>query len=174
MNDDAFGRLSGMPPEYFEKMMTEFPRADESALRVFLGLRAASRRIDNAVSQWLEPHNLTLTKMDVLHLISASKDGTTVSQLRDHLLMTQPNVTFVVAGLERDGLVQRETDPADRRASIVRLTSGGRDLLATMSESQLAAIARGVEPLDPAERERFIVALARLTDSFEEARSPEY
>ncbi len=77
-----------MPPEYFEKTSERYPSGDQSALRVFLALRTAARRVDNAVGRWLDPSGLTVTKFDVLHLLAAAAPGgATVGRLRESLRM---------------------------------------------------------------------------------------
>lgn len=74
-----------------------------------------------------------------------------------------PTMTRLVDGLERDGLVRREADPADRRGVLVRATAKGSRVLTTgrrrrlqvlagelrrLSASELAALARGAELIE--------------------------
>jgi DNA-binding MarR family transcriptional regulator len=49
-----------------------------------------------------------------------------LAQLED---VSQPTVTKLVNALEAAGLVQRQPDPADGRASLVHLSPGGRALV---------------------------------------------
>jgi homoprotocatechuate degradation regulator HpaR len=46
-----------------------------------------------------------------------------------------PSLTGVLTRMERDGLVQRERDPADQRRSVVRATPRGLELVETLSRS---------------------------------------
>ncbi len=165
---DAFSRISGMPPAYFERSKAHYPRSDMSALRVFLALRTAARRVDNAVGNWLDRNDITLTKLDVLHLLaSAEPGGMTVGQLRDFLRMTQPNVTFVMHALERDKLVKRSADPADRRSSLFFVSKAGRARMEEVSADHLGAIGAALRAFDEAERDRFIAMLATIVENFE-------
>ncbi len=74
-----------------------------------------------------------------------------------------PTMTRLVDGLERDGLVGRGPDPDDRRGVLVRATPKGSrvlrrgrrrrvDVLAsglrTLSDTDLAAVARGAELIE--------------------------
>lgn len=52
-------------------------------------------------------------------------------QLCQKILRSGSNLTTVVDNLERDGLVTRVRDEADRRVQIVQLTDKGRSLIAT-------------------------------------------
>ena len=50
-------------------------------------------------------------------------------QICEKILRSGSNVTTVVDNLERDGLVTRVRDEADRRVQIVQLTAKGRSLI---------------------------------------------
>jgi DNA-binding MarR family transcriptional regulator len=169
---DAFTALSGMPPAYFARMLAEFPTADASAIKVFLALRTATRRVENVVAQWLDKSGMTMTKIDVLHLLaSTNDDGATISKLRDFLKMTQPNVTFVVQSLERDGLVRRSTDPNDRRMSVVHITPAGMERITDLTPHHIAGMSEAVADLDEDERTRLIAVLAAVAHGFEHVAS---
>jgi DNA-binding MarR family transcriptional regulator len=63
--------------------------------------------------------------------------------LADLLACDASNVTGIVDGLERRGLVTRRTDPADRRVKHLVLTEEGqrrRDLLGTAAHVRAAAL----------------------------------
>ena len=51
--------------------------------------------------------------------------GTTVSEISKRLHVTSPSVTQLLKGLEANGLVERHTDPADRRSVSITLTEKG-------------------------------------------------
>ena len=55
-------------------------------------------------------------------------DGQPQGALVDPALGDRPNLTRIVAGLERRGLVQRSADPTDRRVRRVHLTEEGAAL----------------------------------------------
>src|SRR6476659_11498440 len=46
-----------------------------------------------------------------------------------------PSLTGVLARMERDGLVQRERDPADQRRTVVEATAKGRRLVDKLSRT---------------------------------------
>jgi DNA-binding MarR family transcriptional regulator len=63
-----------------------------------------------------------------------------------------PTVTPVVAALERDGLIVREVDPADARASLLRATPRGTRLMHEGRLRRVAILAADLEALDAGER----------------------
>ncbi len=162
-----------MPAAFFEKSQREYPEADDSALRVFLALRTASRRIDNVVGGWLDRGGLTVTKFDVLHLLKwSAPEPVSIGQLREYMRMTQPNVTFVVKSLEKDGYARRRTDPNDRRATLVSITSAGADVIAKYTPRHMAAIAEAMRHLSGGQRTDLVEALARIAEDFEALPEP--
>ena len=165
---NAFTALSGMPDEYFAEVLAEFPQIDESALKVFLALRTATRRVENVVAQWLEPFDLTMTKLDVLHLLaSRERRGASVSTLRDFLKMTQPNVTFVLQSLERQGFVRRKTSPEDRRVSVLFLTPAGRAHMRAYTPYHIESMNDALAGLSAEDRARLVESLATVAAGFE-------
>ena len=64
--------------------------------------------------------------------------------------MTPPSITRVVAALERDGLVTRTVDAADRRVSRVGITPEGSRLLRRSRKRKAAYLAQRLGELgDP-------------------------
>jgi DNA-binding MarR family transcriptional regulator len=69
-----------------------------------------------------------------------------LAQLED---VSQPTVTKLVNALEAAGLVQRQPDPADGRASLVHLSPGGRALVRRARARKIEyieSLARGMNP----------------------------
>lgn len=65
------------------------------------------------------------------------EDGLTQKQLLDRLDVEQATLANTLARMERDGLIQRERHPNDKRAQIITLTGKGREL----EQSALHAVA---------------------------------
>jgi DNA-binding MarR family transcriptional regulator len=53
----------------------------------------------------------------------------TVGEAAAHLRRAQSVISEIVAHLERQGLLEREDDPGDRRRTLIWLTPGGHDAL---------------------------------------------
>jgi DNA-binding MarR family transcriptional regulator len=63
----------------------------------------------------------------------AAPDGLTMGELSRRLMVSGGNVTSIVDGLERAGLVRRRQRASDRRTSYVVLTAAGRTAFAEMA-----------------------------------------
>ncbi|MCC7448578.1 MAG: winged helix-turn-helix transcriptional regulator [Anaerolineae bacterium] len=67
------------------------------------------------------PHTGLLANLDL--------DGTHITVLAERTGITKQAVGQLVADLEQKGYVERVTDPADRRASLIKFTSAGWQFL---------------------------------------------
>lgn len=72
------------------------------------------------------------------------------------------SITDIVDGLERDGLAERQPDPADRRAKLVRLTGKGAVALTTAAATREHLLNTLFGALDPAEQQTLLDLLDRL------------
>lgn len=77
-----------------------------------------------------------------------------------------PTISRLVRELEGDGLVERFTDPGDRRVQLVRATERGRRLLEEGRRRRVARLARDLQRLSATDRRllgRAVALLERLT-----------
>jgi DNA-binding MarR family transcriptional regulator len=76
--------------------------------------------------------------------------------------VTQPTITCVVQRLERDGLVVREADPQDARATLISITGAGLAALDARSEARAAVLDARLDRLDAAQRRTLVAALGAM------------
>jgi DNA-binding MarR family transcriptional regulator len=86
----------------------------------------------------------------------------TPTDLARQRMMTSGGMTPVIDRLEREGLVKRLPNPADRRGSLVELTRAGRRKVDAAMVRHADAEQRLVEHLDPREREQLAALLRKL------------
>jgi DNA-binding MarR family transcriptional regulator len=105
-------------------------------LRLWLRLYAATSVIERAMRRFLRTRfATTLPRFDLMAALERAPDGLTMGELSRRLMVSGGNVTSIVAGLERDGLVHRRSPAADRRTSYVALTERGRVAFAEMARA---------------------------------------
>jgi len=88
--------------------------------------------------------------------------------LAQQLGLDRTVMTYLLDDLQKDGLVERRPDPADRRARRVELTDGGHQRLCELAGRLREAEERLLERLDPEEREvlrRMLFRLATGSDA---------
>ena len=94
---------------------------------------SALEAMAEVVGRQLDRHaagfGLSDAKLEMLEVLGCCNgDRTCLYDLGDRLGVTRPNVTKLVDGLERGGLVERLPHPADRRMVQAHLTASGRDV----------------------------------------------
>src|SRR5260221_11661614 len=93
-----------------------------------------------------------ITPSQLSALVSIERDGpVTLGDLASLESVQPPTMTRIVAGLEEQGLVQREVDPADRRISRVRMTPQARKLLERNRSRKTAYLASRLRGLNAEE-----------------------
>lgn len=109
--------------------------ASKERLRLWLRLLRSARGIEADLRERLRvTYDITLPQFDVLAALARRSDGVTMTELSRYLMVSNGNVTGIIARLVADGLVVRKPVPLDRRATVVQLTEKGRTAFAAMAE----------------------------------------
>jgi DNA-binding MarR family transcriptional regulator len=120
------------------------------------------------------PRDLSLTSLATL----SSLERTGPRRITDLAMIqriTQPSMTALVTALERSGLVARQSDPTDKRVTLVGLTAEGSDYVRRRRRAGTNAIAQLIDKLPPDEAAALaaaIPALQHLRDLDNEQRDP--
>jgi DNA-binding MarR family transcriptional regulator len=77
--------------------------------------------------------------------------------------ISQPGMTGLLGRLEAAALVERRSDPRDRRASLVSITEHGRTYLDDVRRSRAATLAGHLTELSPEQQEALFDAMPALT-----------
>ncbi|MCS7295225.1 MAG: MarR family transcriptional regulator [Chloroflexota bacterium] len=115
-----------------------------------------------------DSQGLTVTQLRLLfHLYE--REGMSNAELAEAMYVTRPSISALLDRLERRGFIRREISPDDRRGIRIFLEPAGReavtslrpairryvaDLIAELSDDEVAAIARSLERLVQAGRRR--------------------
>lgn len=143
-----------------------FPDLDPSACEVFLHLMQAGDEAFRVVDSHLSEHNISQGRFMVLMLLlnksTNCAHARTPAELADLSHVTRATMTGLVDTLERDGLVTREPDLADRRMLSVALTPKGHALLNQILPPHFKRMAALMAPLDEAERRMLVQLLTKI------------
>jgi DNA-binding MarR family transcriptional regulator len=88
----------------------------------------------------------------------------TMSELAQILVISKQQLTPVVDRLERDGLVLRRSDPADRRLVRLEVSQDGFAYLVKMKNQFETMVTSKIQPLDEADQAALWAALDTVTD----------
>lgn len=86
------------------------------------------------VEQLSRPHRLTLNEWRAM-VVLASHPGVAAREIAGHTGLDKMSVSRAVAGLEREGRIRREPDPADARRTRLWLSDAGQALYLEIGES---------------------------------------
>jgi DNA-binding MarR family transcriptional regulator len=113
------------------------------------------------VSLWARrgmPARLSSTSITTLDSLEYS-GPTRITDLAELQGVTQPGMTTLVNRLAADGYAERFPDPTDGRATLVRITPAGRQVLTERHAARSAAISAAIARL-PAEQQQALSAAA--------------
>jgi DNA-binding MarR family transcriptional regulator len=117
------------------------PLHDEQQLERFIGawerFARATRRARGRANQ-APPGTLSHAQYLLVERL-LEEQPVAVCQLAEAAAVAQPTATRMLAGLEREGVVTRRADAADRRIALIELTAHGR-ALAAAKRSEIMAV----------------------------------
>ncbi|MDR7276670.1 MarR family winged helix-turn-helix transcriptional regulator [Catenuloplanes atrovinosus] len=116
---------------------------------------------DRVDARLRDAHDVTLARFQALHALAGGPAR--VGDLAQRMSITVGGASKLADRMVTLGLLAREPDPDDRRASRLALTGAGRDTLAAASVTYAEAVAEAVDPvLPPADRDRLHELVGRL------------
>ena len=96
------------------------------------------------------------------------KQGCRMQQIAQTLGIEAPSVTRTAQELEHAGLIKRQTDPDDKRASHVSLTKKGEQQLAKLHKARRERLEQALHGWPKSERQQFGKLLQRYAKDISE------
>ena len=151
------------------------PGAPEpDTVRLMEQFRAIAHASHNRTNARMSAAGLSLARFRVLRAL-ASGGRLRMNELSTALGVVPRTVTTIIDALEKDRMVARLADPADRRATLLEITRDGHHQLRRLRALHDAAAAELFEVLTAAEKQQLARLLRRLqaaADSDSDARHP--
>ncbi len=134
-----------------------------ASLRLWLRLLSCTTRIEDTIRQRLREHfDITLPRFDLMAQLEREPQGLSMSELSRRMMVTGGNVTSIVDQLEKEQLVQRQMQVADRRSFTVSLTEAGRKAFAAMAQAHEGWVVELLSPLAAHQQEQLHDLLGTL------------
>ena len=136
---------------------------DHRALRVWLRLLTCTQLIERVVrSRLRERFGTTLPRFDLMAQLERRPEGLKMNELSRLLMVTGGNVTAIVDQLEKERLVERVDEPADRRAFRIHLTRAGDRSFAEMAREHEEWVVGLLEGMSRREQDELLRLLAKV------------
>jgi DNA-binding MarR family transcriptional regulator len=142
----------------------EIERAVAALLRS-LGGRAAVAQVAERSGSGLPATSIALLE----HLEAAGAQR--VSRIAEYQKIGVPALTPRIKDLEAAGVIRRDVDPVDARASLISLTDSGRATLARIREARCGILAEALQDMDPEGIATAADALTRIATAVERSQA---
>jgi DNA-binding MarR family transcriptional regulator len=137
----------------------------KSELRLWLRLLTCTTLIETEVRRRLRKQfGETLPRFDLMAQLERHPEGLKMNELSRLLMVTGGNVTTIVDQLEKEGLVERLDEPADRRAFRIRLTRTGEKSFAEMARAHEEWVVDMLSGLSRREQDDILRLLAKAKE----------
>lgn len=142
-------------PDSVDRVLTQWanerPDLDASPMGIVGRIQRASRLLDRGLLDFFGDHDLQLWEFDILATLRRA-GRLTAGELVTTSMVTSGAITNRIDRLVDRGLVNRETDPANRRSVLIDLTGPGRQLVDELLVGHIANENRLLAALPPQRR----------------------
>ncbi|MHC4600167.1 MAG: MarR family winged helix-turn-helix transcriptional regulator [Planctomycetota bacterium] len=132
-------------------------------LEIYQHLFHGREKFFRAVSRLIAPLGLTPQQLRVLRIVAAT-DNLPVGGIGEQMPCTKGNITGLLDGLTRKGLITRRRDRKERRVIRVRITEAGKALIAQAPTERELADVLPVRHMTAKNRRQLLENLHRLME----------
>ena len=149
--------------ECLQRLKARYPEMETEGLRAAICLVRTAHDVTEGFERFLAKHGLSHGRFAILMYLNRNPE-TPVNQthLADAYGVSKATITGLIDGLERDAMVERLPDPADRRASLIKLAPAGCAFLAGFLPDHFRGVAEMMAGLDAADRAKLTELLCRV------------
>jgi len=153
-----------------EQWAVERPDIDVSAIGVIGRISRLEKLLAPELARVFAQHGLEAWQYDVLATLrrAGKPYELTVGAMLESMMLASGTITHRIDRLEQRGLVQRRSQPNDRRVVRVRLTTAGKTVVDRAIVDHAANETRLLSGLSPRERSQLEALLRRLHVSVSE------
>ena len=121
----------------------------------------AARLFARAIDQRLKEIGVSSGQLPVFFAL-ADGHSLTQKELALRASIEQPTMAATLSRMERDGLIERRPDPADRRSSLISLSATARDKARLVMQAVDETNAAALEALSEDERAALLDSLGKI------------
>lgn len=134
---------------------------------ILIRLHRSVSALDKNTADIAAKYKLTFSQFMVLEALY-SKGNLTVGEVRRAILSSVGTISVIINNLEKVGYIERLTDAADRRVSILQLTESGRAIISQIVPENNEMIRNYFDILTVAEKRELVALLKSLGGQVDE------
>ena len=131
-------------------------------LKALVALSRCFQSVRKREMKTIKAGGLTVAQFGVLEILY-HKGDLRISDIIEGTLSTGGNMTVVIENLEKTGYIVRYSDPEDGRASLIRITKKGRELMDRIFPDHVENVSSVFNELSSEEKALLIQLLKRLS-----------
>lgn len=137
---------------------------DWNAMEVLLNMNLTYTLLDSSLSLETRRHGLSRAALNVLSILSHSEGqkGCRQHEISKLMLVSRANITGLIEGLIKQGLVERAYDKNDRRVCIARISKKGAALVRTFLPRYYKHASGLFSGLSKSEKQKLSVLLRKV------------
>jgi DNA-binding MarR family transcriptional regulator len=148
--------------QMIQELAEQIPELNVEDVKLCLLLMRTSGCIYRKIGSNLANWGVSPGRMWILMALFKNPEGLAPSVFADHMGVTRGTITGLLDGLERDGLIERSENPADRRMYNIRLTPNGHQTIKEILPSHFRCITKILETLTPDEKETMTQLIEKI------------
>ena len=137
----------------------------QDALGYQIGL--LSRLFDRALEHHLAKYKVLPGQFPALVMLY-EQDSLTQAELCKRIQVEQPTMANTLNRMERDGLIQRETDPADKRRALVHLTARAKGFKKELMDMARKVPGAALSGLSSSDQDALFRLLGQMVDNLQD------
>ncbi|WP_319755541.1 MarR family winged helix-turn-helix transcriptional regulator [uncultured Sphaerochaeta sp.] len=146
------------------KNKKSYGAANDLNLKALVTLSRCFQSVRRREMRTIKQVGLTAAQFGVLEILY-HKGNLRIGEILEGTLSTGGNMTVVIENLEKTGFVVRYPDPQDGRASLIRITEKGFQLVENMFPGHVANIGGIFSVLSTEEKQQLVELLKKLGSS---------
>lgn len=157
-----------MSIEPLAEALPDLPKDETSLVRL---IRIASYGLSDYFTEVFKNMGVTENTFHMLAILCASEHGQySPTELSELIGTSRANMTKIIAVLEKQGYVKRESGKLDGRQNFVVLTAEGRELVGRVTPIVASPIQMAFSGLSATERKKLGQLLRKAILSFDDAK----
>jgi DNA-binding MarR family transcriptional regulator len=158
--------LKELPTEkVIHEYATKYPHLSVDGILAMIRLMYVANQMERMLEANLSQYDMSLGRFKTLILLHRySPEGLKPTELAEKISVTRGNMTGLLDGLEKSGLIYREDCQDDRRIVYIRLSEEGQKLIDKVLPTHFDQMSEAMKGIDHKDLEKLAVNLDKIRE----------